>query len=79
MWLQPSPWPLTSKLCSGKDGEDILVDGAGVVRYAQKQENTGFFMNVTRLCLPPGSCDTIRGRSRWQRHPAETGFGGKRP
>ena len=26
MWHQPSPWPVTTKLCSGKDGEDILVD-----------------------------------------------------
>lgn len=28
MWLRPSPWPGTTKQCSGKDGEDILVDGS---------------------------------------------------
>jgi hypothetical protein len=30
MSLQPSPWPVTTKLCSGKDSEDILVDGESV-------------------------------------------------
>lgn len=30
MWHQPSPWPVITKLCSGKHGEDILVDGEKV-------------------------------------------------
>lgn len=38
MWLQPSRWPLTTKLFSGKYGEDILVDG-GV--YGEVRSETG--------------------------------------
>ena len=48
MWRQPSPWPDTTKLCSG-EGQEIWLTEGQTVRYAQKQENRGFFINVTTV------------------------------
>ena len=40
MSLQPSPWPGTTKLCSGKDREDIWVDGE---RVGEVRSETGTY------------------------------------
>ena len=36
MRLLPSPCPVTTKLCSGKDGEDIFFDGERVVEVSSE-------------------------------------------
>ena len=43
MSLQPSPWPGTTKQCSGKDGEDILVDGGAFGDVRSKTGIIGLF------------------------------------
>jgi len=43
MSLQPSPWPFTTRLRSGKDGEDILVDGGAFGDVRSKTGEKGLF------------------------------------
>jgi len=47
MWLQPSPWPDTTKLSSGENGRKSCLTEGHAVRYAQKQAKRLFFGNVT--------------------------------
>ena len=42
MWLQPSPWPGTTKQCSG-EGQDILVDGGALGEVCSKSGKWGLF------------------------------------
>ncbi len=77
MWLQLSPWPGTTKQCSGEGQEIVLTEGR-TMRYAQKQGERGFFTNM-RTVLPtscllghhPGSLQ-VAGAHWRDRIPGET-------
>jgi hypothetical protein len=49
MWLLPSPWPGTTKLCSREERGGKAVDGVTEVKYGQKQNRRGFFINMTTV------------------------------
>ena len=53
VWLQPCPWPRTTKRCSC-EGQEIWLTEERTVRYAEKQENRGLFINVTAVLFLSG-------------------------
>jgi len=58
MWLLPSPWPDTTKLCSGDEGGKKVLTEWRRVTYGQKQEKSSLFINVTTVLPPSGRGDT---------------------
>jgi len=78
MWHYPSPWPGTTKLCSGKDGEDILVDRGRMGEVRSKKDKRSLFSNMTPV-LPlsgpvgdhPGASSVSGGHCR-DRIPEQT-------
>jgi hypothetical protein len=78
MSLQPSPWPDTTKLCSG-EGQEILIDGGAHGEARSKTGIIGLFHNVTTV-LPLSS---LLGRDTepfpGQGNHTGTGFWAKHP
>ena len=71
MWLQSSPWPDTTALCSGDERGGKTVDQRGRVRYAQNRDKRDLLINmITTLPafgpvgLPP---DTVLGSAEVSR------------
>ena len=64
MWLQPFPWPSTTRPCLGRRTcARLCLTGSGMERYAQKGDNIGFFSNVAKVLPPAGFVEDHNGPS----------------
>ena len=61
MWLQPSPWPDTTELCSGDEPTEILVDGGADGEVRSETGKIRLFHQRDDGFASVGSCGTRYG------------------